>query len=251
MKQLYTSLLCTFSFFAFAQQDFDTFVTYPGCENENDLRACFYEKTDEHIKASFNVPDDLIGMNSFTFKASVVFGVNGLIDYVEIVKSVDQAVDEEAMRVILSLPRVQPAMKDGESIPLRVIIPIHYTVDENEEILKFDKVEKKPVFPGCEKMKTEEDRHECFNMNMMKHVAANFKFPSEAREDKAQGVVVVSFIVEKDGSVKEASVLRSVHPALDAEAVRVMLLLPRFQPAEQRGKPVRMQFNMPINAKLQ
>jgi protein TonB len=85
----------------------------------------------------------------------------------------------------------------------------------------------------------------------MTHIGKNFKFPEMARQMGIQGRVFVNFVIEKDGSISNVTVARGVDPLLDDEAMRVVKGLPRFQPAKQRGKPVRMQYTVPINAKLQ
>jgi protein TonB len=85
----------------------------------------------------------------------------------------------------------------------------------------------------------------------MTHISKNFKFPEMARQMGIQGRVFVNFVIEKDGSISNVTVARSVDPLLDDEAVRVVKKLPKFQPAKQRGKSVRMQYTVPINAKLQ
>ena len=123
--------------------------------------------------------------------------------------------------------------------------------EETDEIFNFAVVENKPVYPGCEKFATEEERFNCFNQSIMTHIGKNFKFPEMARQMGIQGRVFINFVIEKDGSISNVTVARSVDPLLDDEAVRVVKKLPKFQPAKQRGKPVRMQYTVPINAKLQ
>jgi periplasmic protein TonB len=128
---------------------------------------------------------------------------------------------------------------------------IDFFGEETDEVLQFAVVENKPVFPGCEKERTEEDRAACFQKMMGKHINNNFNFPELSRQMGSSGVIVVNFIIEKDGSISGVRVLRGVDEALDAEAVRVIKKLPKFEPAKQRGRPVRMSFNMPINARIQ
>ncbi len=123
--------------------------------------------------------------------------------------------------------------------------------EETDEVLNFAVVENKPVFPGCENEKTEQDRADCFQRMMQKHVAKNFKFPEISKKMGSQGIIVVNFVVNKDGSISEAKVVRGVDESLDEEALRVINKLPNFEPAKQRGRPVRMAFNMPINARIQ
>ncbi|TVQ79698.1 MAG: energy transducer TonB [Flavobacteriales bacterium] len=123
--------------------------------------------------------------------------------------------------------------------------------EETDEVLQFAVVENKPVFPGCENERSEADREACFQRMMSRHINNNFKFPEISRSMNSQGVIVVNFIIEKDGSISAVRVLRGVDEALDAEAIRVIKKLPKFEPAKQRGRPVRMSFNMPINARIQ
>jgi protein TonB len=128
---------------------------------------------------------------------------------------------------------------------------IDFFGEETDEVLQFAVVENKPVFPGCENEKTEEDRAACFQKMMGRHIQNNFKFPELSKQMGSSGVIVVNFIIEKDGSISGVRVLRGVDEALDEEAMRVIKKLPKFEPAKQRGRPVRMSFNMPINAKFQ
>jgi protein TonB len=123
--------------------------------------------------------------------------------------------------------------------------------EETDEIFNFAVVENKPVYPGCEKFATEEERFQCFQQNIIKHISKNFKFPEMARQMGIQGRVFVNFVIEKNGGISNVTIARGVDPLLDDEAIRVVKTLPKFKPAKQRGKPVRMQYTVPINAKLQ
>lgn len=122
--------------------------------------------------------------------------------------------------------------------------------EESDEVFNFAAVDKKPIFPGCESGKTEDERSNCFQENMFAHFSNKFRFPEVSRQAKSQGVIVVNFIIEKDGTVSSAKVLRGVDDALDAEALRVINQLPVFEPAKHKGRAVRMSFNMPINASM-
>ena len=78
----------------------------------------------------------------------------------------------------------------------------------------------------------------------------NVKYPAICRDNGIQGRVVVSFVVDKDGSVVEPEVVSSVHPALDAEALRVISLMPKWKPGSQRGETVRVKFSVPVTFSL-
>lgn len=121
----------------------------------------------------------------------------------------------------------------------------------SDEVLSFAVVESVPVFPGCESASTNEEKKACFQRQILKYVSKNFNFPEMARQMGIQGRVYVNFVIEKNGSISNVEVVRGVDPLLDDEAARVVKTLPKMTPAKQRGKPVRMSFTLPINAKLQ
>lgn len=123
--------------------------------------------------------------------------------------------------------------------------------EESDEILNFAVVESVPVFPGCESAKSNDEKKACLQQQLIKYVSTNFKFPEMARQMGIQGKVYVNFVFEKDGSISDVKVVRGVDDLLDNEALRVVKSIPKVQPAKQRGKPVRMSFTLPINAKLQ
>jgi len=101
----------------------------------------------------------------------------------------------------------------------------------------FTVVEQMPVYPGGDEAR-------------MQYVASNIKYPEEARKQGVQGTVYITFVIEKDGSVSDVSVLRGIGGGCDEEAVRVISSMPAWTPGKQRGKPVRVQFNMPIKFNL-
>ena len=80
----------------------------------------------------------------------------------------------------------------------------------------------------------------------MKFLSANMKYPAEAKEKKQEGRVIVQFIVEKDGSITNAKVVRGVSPLLDQEALRVVGIMPKWNPGTQRGQAVRVQYTLPV-----
>ena len=109
--------------------------------------------------------------------------------------------------------------------------------EEDYDQLTFNVVEKMPEFEGGVE-------------NMMKFLQTNIKYPEEAKKKGTQGRVVVQFVVEKDGSIVESKVVKSVSPELDAEALRVVKAMPKWIPGEQRGKKVRVLFTLPVSFKI-
>ncbi|MCK9416686.1 energy transducer TonB [Candidatus Dojkabacteria bacterium] len=109
--------------------------------------------------------------------------------------------------------------------------------EEIIEIIEFFKVEQKPVFPGGEKA-------------MFQYITSNTKYPDIPKENQIQGKVYVQFVIGVDGSVSNATVLMGVDPYLDAEALRVVNSLPKWEPGKQRGKAVPVSFIIPISFKM-
>ena len=101
----------------------------------------------------------------------------------------------------------------------------------------YDVVEKMPSFPGG-------------NGAMMQFIQSNVNYPAAARENGIQGRVQIGFIVEHDGSISDVRVVRSVDPALDMEAVRVVKRMPRWEPGKQNGQPVRVKYTVPVLFRL-
>ena len=109
-------------------------------------------------------------------------------------------------------------------------------VIEDNEIFKI--VEKMPEFPG--------GMAAC-----LKFLANNIKYPTISQEHGVQGKVVIQFVVNKDGSIVDPTVVRSVDPYLAKEALRVISMMPKWTPGMQRGKPVRVKYTVPVTFRLQ
>lgn len=130
---------------------------------------------------------------------------------------------------------------DAEATELTVIEA--YTppaVVEEEEVAEaeiFTVVEESPSFPGGDAAR-------------IKFLQENIVYPQMARESGIQGTVYVTFVVERNGNVTDVRVLRGIGGGCDEEAVRVIKAMPKWNPGKQRGKPVRVQFNMPIKFTL-
>ncbi len=142
-------------------------------------------------------------------------------------------------------------MQTTETDMMEEVEVIEMEEEVSDEVLSFAVVESVPIFPGCEDAKDNDERKACFQQKVLVFVSRNFEFPEMAKEMGIQGRVYVNFVIEKNGSITNVEIVRGVDPLLDDEAVRVVKKLPKLIPAKQRGKPVRMSFTLPINAKLQ
>ena len=102
----------------------------------------------------------------------------------------------------------------------------------------FDVVEEMPSFPGG-------------SAALMSYLSSNTKYPVVAQENGVQGRVIISFVVERDGSISDVKVARSVDPSLDREAQRVVKSMPRWTPGKQNGQTVRVKYTVPVVFRLQ
>ena len=126
-------------------------------------------------------------------------------------------------------------VKNGGSKEL-VSVRVKAKKPQNEEKV-FDVVENMPSFPGG-------------TVKMMEYLSTNVRYPEAALKVGAQGRVVVNFIVEPDGTISNANVVRSVSEELDAEAIRVVQNMPKWKPGMQNGKEVRVKYNIPVSFRL-
>lgn len=188
-----------------------------------------------------------------TVIVAVIIEKDGSISNIKLEKSVSPSLDAEALRVVRSMPAWQPAMKDGNPIRTKFVLPIEFklragTEENMDEMIEEEVIEKKqlkmqadeivylvveemPLFPGGVKA-------------YLQFIQENFNIPKANPE---RGKILVSFIVEVDGSISKAQIVKSLGPAYDKEAVRLIESMPKWKPGKQRGQPVRVKITLPIH----
>lgn len=132
---------------------------------------------------------------------------------------------------------IQASEETGQAVEVKYV-PVEVEEEEPEEQQIFQVVEEMPEFPG--------GMAEC-----LKFLGKNIKYPTISQENGVQGKVIVQFVVNRDGSIVDPVVVRSVDPYLDKEALRVIKTMPKWKPGKQRGKPVRVKYTVPVTFKLQ
>lgn len=151
-------------------------------------------------------------------------------------------VTEEVLKIIEDDADVEETVMEssedtGEAVEIKEVeAPVEEAEPEEQEV--FVIVEQMPEFPG--------GMVEC-----LKYLGKNIKYPTIAQENGIQGRVVVQFVVNRDGSIVDPRVVRSVDPYLDKEALRVIKSMPKWKPGKQRGKTVRVKYTVPVTFKLQ
>ena len=138
-----------------------------------------------------------------------------------------------------TLYTVEPFTLNAENFRLSIQTteenPVQIVEKSNDSI--YNVVEQMPRFPGGEQA-------------MFEFIGKNVKYPQEAREKDISGRVFVQFVVEKDGRVSNAEVIRGIGGGCDEEALRVVKAMPKWEPAKQKGEPVRVRFILPLVFKL-
>ena len=155
----------------------------------------------------------------------------------ERIKETDETVsaDEDMMEDVAPQSDGIGTDENTTVVPTEAVSPL--AVDENENVLSWRVVEQLPDFPGG-------------IVEFMKWLTRSLKYPDAARRQKIQGTVQVSFIVNKDGSVSDIKLLKSVDKLLDDEALRVMKSMPQWKAGEDKGQPCRTMITIPIVFKL-
>ena len=141
---------------------------------------------------------------------------------------------------VAGLALVAFAQPEVESIAEQVKYSATLSYAAPADTLKkaYDSVEKMPEFPGG-------------MSEMMRFVSDNIRYPKDAMEAKKEGRALVEFVIETDGSISDVSVVKEVYPSIDAEAIRVVKSMPKWKAGQQRGKPVRVKYTVPVSFRLQ
>lgn len=146
----------------------------------------------------------------------------------QVIEIVDDDEEIEEELEIESTEIDEDAMVDFEEVP-------EEEVEEEAEI--FQVVEDPPEFPGGEE-------------ELFKYLGKSIQYPPMAKDAGVSGVVYVTFVVNEDGSISDVEVLRGIGAGCDKEAIRVVENMPKWKPGKQRGKSVKVQFNLPIRFTL-
>jgi protein TonB len=126
----------------------------------------------------------------------------------------------------------------GGRVEVKYVAPAAVVEEEPEEQTIFEVVENMPEYPGGMSA-------------LMQFLSKNIKYPTIAQENGTQGRVIVQFVVNRDGTIVDPVVVRSVDPYLDKEALRVIMTMPKWKPGMQRGKAVRVKYTVPVQFRLQ
>ena len=160
---------------------------------------------------------------------------DGTISKVSLMGKPDLLIGDAAIKAVQSSPKWEPAKNSEAKDPYSSMVAIRYELPD--KIFKDDTYVmsvKRPQYPGGD-------------AELMNFIKANTKYPEALKQEKIEGRVAVRFVVNKNGNVEDLTILKGVHPLLDAEAIRVISLLKGFSPGTQGGNPVNVYYAAIVN----
>lgn len=233
-----------------AVTDPDEMPTFAGCEGETDAdkkKQCSLEhlfayvfKNLKYPKVARNAGQEGMAVVSFTIAE------DGQVTDASLVLDPGSGMGEEALRVVKTMPKWNPGIKDGAPVAVEMKLPVKFKLDEEDKKKVYQEVEQLPVFAGCDESLTGEELKQCSNQKMIEFIGKNLVYPKTAAQSGIEGMVVVSFIVEKDGSISEVKGLKGIGGGCDEEVMRVVYSMPNWRPGIEDGKPVRTELKLPV-----
>jgi TonB family protein len=163
---------------------------------------------------------------------------DGTISKPTVMSASDQSLGEAVVRAINESPRWEPAKNNEIQDPFSTSVTVKFELPD--KVIADDTfivVEQAPEYPGG-------------GTALLEFIRNNLRYPEAARAEKAEGRVIVRFVVNTKGKVEDAEVIKGVHPLLDAEALRVVGLLSGWLPGAQEGKPVNVWYMVPVTFSL-
>ena len=172
----------------------------------------------------------------------------GTVTDIKVLRGVDSSVDKEAVRVLSMSPKWEPGVQRGKKVKVIYTFPIIFSLPKGNECIgfenadqstgqnemSFDEVQEKPTFQGGGPM------------DFTKWVFSQITYPAIAKKNGVQGRVVLKFMIDTTGTVKNVRVIRGVDSSLDNEAKRVVSMSPKWEPGKIDGKPVNVTYTFPV-----
>ncbi|HMQ49064.1 MAG TPA: TonB family protein [Saprospiraceae bacterium] len=252
----------------FLEAGTDRPALFAGCENTVDAQEannCSKQKLMEHIIKYLKYPEAAkkAGIEGKVL-VELIISAAGKVTDIKVVQGLGYGCDEAAVAVLEQMPDWIPAQKDGKAVASKMTLPFQFKLtnegadsdtkaESADDVFKV--VDQMPRFPGCEGQNLPEaELLSCSQMQMLQYIYQNIKYPEDARNAGAEGVCVASFVVEKDGSVSDVKIARSVFPSIDEMVLKLVASMNHMEekwiPGQNGGATVRVQFNLPVKFKL-
>ncbi len=238
---------------------------FPGCEDKEDgevRQECANQKLLQFIYSNIKYPQAArdAGIQG-TSVVSFVVEKDGSITELKMLRSPGEgAFDEEVLRVTGAMPKWIPGKHEGEIVRVEFKLPVKFKLEDDGDATPtnatppnandiFKVVDEMPRFPGCEEL-AGEARKECSQTKLLEFIYSNIKYPESGRDAGIEGISVVGFVVEKDGTISSSEIKRSIGSDFDETILEVVAQMPKWIAGKQAGENVRVQFHLPVKFKL-
>jgi TonB family protein len=249
----------------------DEMPRFPGCEDTEDAmerEQCAKKALMMYIYSNIRYPEEAQKSNiEGTVVAQYTVSKEGQLKNIRIVRKVHPSVDAEVLRVVESMNEMEeawiPGRHDGNVVNVEFNLPVKFKLEGKDQSKAqeasgedqiYKVVEEMPHFPGCEHLEDSAARKQCSKKQLMEFMIQHLEYPESAKMAGSEGTVVIGFVVGKTGEIESVEVVKSVDPALDSEARRVVGLMKEkglvWVPGYQAGKAVKVAVNLPLSFRL-
>ncbi len=267
------------SFSLFAQEDIPTTgieeerplppmqAYFEGCGNATEpalQERCTQKKITQYIYRQLIIPQKMMyGGGKREIEYSYVIKEDGTLGEIEVGGNLGFDAGPGIAEILAEMPVLelpdpqQNSIIASEEIKeiFKIYLSENYIKKRREEVIKpvdkiFQVVEDMPRFSGCEELLDMQERKICAQKKMLEFVHENVQYPQKARDNKVEGMVVIKFVVAKDGAIVDPEILRNIGSGCGEEALRVVKMMPNWIPGKQRGEPVNVYISFPVGFKL-
>lgn len=195
------------------------------------------------------------GLVVYTF----VVEKDGSLSNFNIIHRADPLLNDEALRILEAMPPWRPARHNGEIVRAETYVPMYFRLNKNAVArtggraaapgtnvyakTDLDFIENNVIYTIVDQM----PRYTYGEEGLGKFIAHNMRYPVKAKQEGIEGRILCSFIVAADGSISNIEVVEGIDPDLDREAIRVLGLMPKWIPGENRGENVNVKCLLPID----
>ena len=239
---------------------------FPGTNTKEESDKAVFDHVGRNIKyPSLARQKGITGTNVVQF----IVRKDGSISDVEVIRDIGAGTGEESIRVVESMPDGwKPGKQRGRAVNVQFRLPIRFkATDEHVSQIAIDEPQKEPV-PEPKAVDTEEPKEQIFmvveqmplfngtttkkesDKAFFEFISQNLRYPKVAKENGVEGTVIAQFVIRKDGSVSDVTLLRDIGAGAGEEAMRVIRDMPNWVPGKQKGNPVNVQFRVPVRFKL-
>ncbi len=252
---------------------------FSGCEEKMtnaDRYDCTIDAVRQFVHKNLEYPEEAMARQlEGAVVVSFIVEVNGEIEDFKIVDGLGYGCDEEALRLVQLMPEWAPGYKNGREVSKKYQLEVPFSlqskisgafesIDEAtgsnkiEEFLGPDKMtlpngievyleaDQMPFFWGCEEVESFEEKRKCSDQKIVEFIKTHLRYPEEARQKGIQGILVIDFVVDKEGNISHEKVTRSLGGGCDKEGLALLDKMPEWIPAMKDNEPVDVLMTLPL-----